>query len=331
MTSPAADAAREIRELHQDRLHRTILLVGAHGQVGWELARSLQGLGHLVTTDRPGRQTASAHCLPLDLTSSQAIRDVVRSVRPELIVNAAAYTRVDQAEVESDAATAVNGVAPGVLAEEARRLDSALVHFSTDQVYDGDGTRPFGEDDPTGPLNTYGRTKLAGDDAIRASSAAHLILRTSWVFGTHGSNFVKTILRLAAERELLEVVADQVGAPTSARVIADVTAQILVQAKAGYAGFLAQQGGVVHLTCAGFVSRHELAEEVVRLARRHGCPLMVEDLRPILTSTYPAPARRPLNARLDCSRLAQRFGLTPPDWRIALRQCLEDLLSRSEA
>jgi len=287
-----------------------ILLTGPNGQVGWELQRSLVSLGDVVALGREG----------LDLRNPDEIRAVVREVKPSVIVNAAAYTAVDKAEDEPDLAMTINGAAPGVLAEEAKRFGAAIVHYSTDYVFDGGGDRPWHEDDQPNPLNEYGRSKLAGERAIQAVGVAHLILRTSWVYGLHGNNFVKTMLRLGAEREELSVVDDQVGAPTSARVIADITGQILAQGRGDVAGLLRERGGVVHLSCRGETSWRGFAEAIFRLARERGVPLTVGVVKPVAGKDYPSKAVRPGNSRLDNQRLPQRFSLCPPAWEVALEQ-----------
>ncbi len=301
-----------------------ILLIGATGQIGGELLRSLRPLGEVVAPCRaPARGTPA-----LDLSRPDGIRAAVRELRPQLIVNAAAYAAVDQAEAEIARAMVVNGIAPGILAEEALRLGAALVHYSTDYVFDGSGTRAWRENDPTGPLNAYGRSKLAGEVAIRATGAAHLILRTSWVHGVRGVNFVKTMLRLAAERASLKVVDDQIGAPTSAQVVAEVTARILAQAAADFVGWLRERGGLLHLACAGETNWHQFAVEIFRRAQLRGALAAAPDVRPVPSSGYPTAARRPANSRLDCRRLAERFGIVPPDWKTALEQTLEGILPR---
>ena len=287
---------------------RTILLTGANGQVGHELTRSLSVLGNLVATTRD----------ELDLADVDRIREVVRRVRPALIVNAGAYTAVDRAEKEAGLADQVNGVAPGVLAEEVGRLGGAMVHYSTDYVFDGSGNRPWREDDAPNPINAYGASKLAGERAVVAAGCPHLILRTSWVYGLHGQNFVKTMLRLGRDRRELSVVADQVGAPTSARVIADVTACLL--APGDWPGMFRRRGGILHLACRGYTSWHGFAEEVFRLARARQAPVAVRKVHPVTSTQCKTGARRPLNSRLDCTRLLQRFGLAPPPWRTALAQ-----------
>jgi dTDP-4-dehydrorhamnose reductase len=306
-----------------------ILLVGATGQVGYELLRTLQPLCEVIATGRPRDSRPLPSLVPLDLSDPDAVRETVRRVAPQLIVSAAAYTAVDRAEQEHDLAMAVNAAAPAILAEEARRAGAAIVHFSTDYVFDGSGTRPWREEDPTGPLNAYGRSKLAGEEAIRASGVAHLILRTSWVYAARGRNFVRTMLRLGQERPELRVVADQHGAPTSARMIADVTGQVLAQAGGDFTGFLSERGGTVHLCCQGETTWHGFASATFELWRERGLPLAVQKVVPIHTEEYPTPARRPTNSRLDCGRLRERFGLSPPGWREALALCVEEMASPS--
>jgi dTDP-4-dehydrorhamnose reductase len=302
---------------------RRILLTGPTGQVGHELAQRLRSLGQVIAAGR----TPGAGVPALDLAQPDSIVGVVRAVRPHLIVNAAAYTAVDRAETQADLAMAANGAAPGILAEEARRLGAGLVHYSTDYVFDGSGTRPWREDDPTGPLNAYGRSKLAGETAIQAAGVAHLILRTSWVHGVHGGNFVKTMLRLAGERSSLKVVDDQFGAPTSAAVVADVTVQILAQATTDLAAFLRERGGLLHVACAGETSWHAFAREIFQQASRRGALSRVPEVLPISSAEYPAAARRPANSRLDCTRLAERFGIRPPHWKAALEETLEGVIT----
>ena len=300
---------------------RRILLLGATGQVGWELSRSLQPLGRVIVPRSP-----SGAGRAVDLTQPDDLRTLVRNVHPDLIVNAAAYTAVDKAEQQADVAMAVNGVAPGVLAEEARRLNAAMVHYSTDYVFDGSGQRPWRENDPTGPLSSYGRSKLAGEEAVRASGASHLILRVCWVHGVHGANFVKTMLRLGSERASLSIVDDQFGAPTSARVIADVTAQILAQGIQDSAARLRERGGTVHLACGGETTWYGFAAEIFESGRARGIPLAVQEIKPIPSSQYPTPAVRPKNSRMDCTLLRERFGLVAPDWKTALEHCLDGMI-----
>ncbi|MDR3417938.1 MAG: dTDP-4-dehydrorhamnose reductase [Nevskia sp.] len=293
----------------------TILLIGANGQVGHELARTLQPLGEVEATVRGS----------LDLGDEAAVRAWVRRVRPALIVNAGAYTAVDKAESEPGQAFAVNARAPGALAEEAAALGAWLIHYSTDYVFAGD--KPDGayvETDPTGPLSVYGRSKLAGEQAIAAAGARHVILRTSWVYGAHGANFAKTMLRLARERDKLSVVADQHGAPTSSRLIAEVTARVAQRLLAGAADGLA---GIYHLQSAGVTTWHEFACAVVdQLRQRDAAAVRCREIAAIPTSAYPTPARRPANSRLDCAKLERSFGVKLPHWRDDLEQRIEEIL-----
>jgi dTDP-4-dehydrorhamnose reductase len=283
-----------------------ILLTGGRGQVGYELERCLQGLGEVVA---PGRER-------LDLSDLAQVRDVVRALRPGLIVNAAAYTAVDRAESEPALAHVVNAEAPGVLAEEARRLGAALVHFSTDYVFDGSKDGPYVESDAAAPLNVYGRTKLLGEQAIAATGAAHLILRTSWVYGMRGHNFLLTMLRLARERGELRVVSDQHGAPTWSRTVAQTTADILAQARRGGGDWWVENGGLYHLSCQGQTTWHGFAEAIME-ASSNPTPVI-----PISTNEFPTPARRPRNSTLDSSRLVHRFCHLP-EWRATLALCLQ--------
>ena len=288
-----------------------ILLTGSNGQVGRALQQTLAQLGQVMAFDHHA----------LDLADRDAICKTVRECRPELIINAAAYTAVDRAETEADLAMAVNGVAPGVLAEEAKRLGARLVHYSTDYVFDGSKPTPYTEADTPNPLNVYGKTKLAGEEAIRATGAAHHILRTSWVYAAEGANFLNTILRLANERPELRIVDDQTGAPTWARAIADLTAQILA---AGLRGEDPRHG-LYHLTATGAVTWFGFAQAI--LAEVQKIPgRAVPRLIPITTAEYPLPARRPANSRLDTSRLTETFGIRPAPWQEMLAQCLREKL-----
>ncbi|WP_303787203.1 dTDP-4-dehydrorhamnose reductase [Azovibrio restrictus] len=294
-----------------------ILLTGVTGQVGFELQRALAPLGPVAALDRQS----------CDLGNGEALLQKVRELRPAIIVNPAAYTAVDRAESEPDLAMAINAVAPGLLGQAAAELGALVVHYSTDYVFDGGGTRPYVETDQPKPLSVYGRSKLAGELALQASGARHLILRTSWVFGAFGGNFAKTMLRLAAEREQLKVVADQFGAPTSAALIADVTAQILGQ----YLRCGSPEGfplGLYHLAAAGETNWHEYAATVIAAARRAGRPLKLaaDGLLPIPGRDYPTPAPRPANSRLDTRRLRETFGLELPDWRQGLDHVLQLIL-----
>jgi dTDP-4-dehydrorhamnose reductase len=305
-----------------DPQNNRILLLGVQGQLGWELRRALAPLGTLVCA---ARRPEGAD-LPVDLADPTTLVDLVRGVRPRLIVNATAYSAVDQAEREPDLAMAVNGRAPGILAEEAAKLGAALVHYSTDYVFDGSGSRPWTETDATGPLNAYGRSKLAGERAIAAVGGSNWVFRTSWVYGTHGANFVKKILKLAAERKQLRIVSDQIGAPTSARYLADATAEVLKSAGSDLLGFARERCGLFHLCCGGETSWHAFTRRIVDGARREGMTLAVEAIDPILSSEFPTPAVRPLNSRLDCRRLGDAFGIRPPAWETAFDATLPDLL-----
>ncbi len=305
-------------------MNAAILLTGMTGQVGFELQRALAPLGPLLALDRKA----------CDLADGKALRQKVEALRPAIIVNAAAYTAVDKAEAEPDLAMAINGVAPGLLGEAAAEIGALVVHYSSDYVFDGSSPRPYLESDVPHPLNVYGRSKLAGELALQASGARHLILRTSWVYGAFGSNFAKTMLRLAAEREQLRVVADQFGAPTSAALIADVTAQILGQYLRQYLRqYLALgaagdfPGGLYHLTAGGETSWYEYAATVIAAAQAAGRPLKLaaDGLLPIASQDYPTPARRPANSRLDTRRLKADFGLELPDWRQGLAHVLQQM------
>lgn len=293
----------------------SILLLGKDGQVGWQLQRSLAPHGEVVACGR-------SEC---DLTDLDRLRSLVRQLKPAVIVNASAYTAVDRAESEPELAMRINGEAPGVLAEEVARLGALLIHYSTDYVYDGCKTEPYLESDPTNPQSVYGRTKLAGEDAIRASGAQSVIFRTSWVFGARGGNFVKTILRLARENETLNVVADQVGSPTPAALIATVTGVALAMLRQGQAMSREKQR-LYHLCCGRPVSWHEFARTIVqRAAAMPGFDLRLtpEAIIAIPGSEYPTAAVRPANSRLDCTRLEHDFGLQMPDWEPYLARMLQ--------
>lgn len=294
-----------------------ILLLGKNGQVGFESQRALAPLGEVIAIDYPD----------CDLTNPDSIRKAIRDCRPDAIVNAAAYTAVDRAEAESDIASAINARAPAVIGEEAARIGARVVHYSTDYVYDGTKPGPYTEADATGPLCVYGLTKRDGDEALAASGAAHFIFRTSWVFGSHGANFVKTMLRLAAERDRLNVVADQVGAPTPASLIADITAQVLAQTK-----FRPElPSGVYHLAAAGETSWHGFAQAIIRGAVARGVALRMlpEAVRAITTAEYPLPAKRPANSRLDATHLQTTFGLCLPHWQTGLDHVLSEILTKT--
>ncbi len=287
--------------------HTRILLTGVNGQIGWELRRSLAPLGQVFAMDSK----------TLDLTDADAIRAKVRDIAPCIIVNPAAYTAVDKAESEPERARLVNAVAPAVLAEAGGECGAVLVHYSTDYVFDGRKKTPYLEDDVTHPLNVYGATKLEGEAAIRASGVRHLILRTSWVYGARGSNFLLTMQRLMQERSELRIVDDQIGAPTWSRMIAEATALILAQCLSPARGAdRPEPWGTYHLTCDGETSWYGFAAAIAELG---GYPTR---LTPIPSSDYPTPARRPANSRLDNGKLARVFGLRLPHWHEALKLCL---------
>lgn len=288
-----------------------ILVTGRNGQVGWELQRTLAPLGEVVALDRQA----------LDLRSADAIRAVVREIRPHLIVNPAAYTAVDKAESEAEVAQAVNGIAPGILAEEAKRLGAALIHYSTDYVFDGSKNGAYREEDAPCPINVYGKTKLAGEDAVRAVGVPHLILRTSWVYGVRGRNFLLTMQRLGKERPELKIVSDQTGAPTWSRLIAEATAHIAAQRLTR----LQELDGTYNFTASGSTSWHGFAEAIFA----HPALVPSEGAAPRLTAIpsreYPVPAPRPANSVLSGDKLRREFGLIMPDWRDNLNLCLDDL------
>jgi len=291
-----------------------ILLTGRQGQVGFELQRALAPLGDLLAFDRN-------EC---DLENEESLRDIVRRHKPEVIVNAAAYTAVDRAESEVDRAFAINGAALGILGEEGARCGALVVHYSTDYVFDGRCDGYYDETAPTAPQSVYGHSKLAGEMKLAASGARYLIFRTSWVFGVHGANFAKTMLRLALEREELRVVADQVGAPTSAALIADVTAHALRQVSKSPA---LPQSGIYHLAAAGETSWDEYACYIIEAARGAGSPIKPrpDQIHAISTAEYLTPATRPANSRLNTAKLRRTFDLNLPDWRYGMNYFLQQI------
>jgi dTDP-4-dehydrorhamnose reductase len=286
-----------------------ILLTGASGQVGYELRRTLEGLGEVIAPTRA----------ELDLSDLERVREAVRTIKPQLIVNPAAYTAVDRAETEPEMAFRINAEAPAVLAREARALGAALVHYSTDYVFDGAKGAPYVEEDMPAPLNVYGRSKLAGEQAIAAAGIPHLILRTSWVYGLRGKNFLLTMLKLARERGQVRVVADQFGAPTWSRTVAEISAHMLAQAVSFGPAWWNEYTGTWHLASGGQTSWHGFATAIMEEA---GIDC---DVRPISTSEYPTAAQRPLNSVLCCDKLAA-FIPGMPDWREGLRLCLQDVV-----
>ena len=292
-----------------------ILLFGKNGQVGWELNRSLQPLGEVVAL---GRREA-------DFSDPGSLRDILQSTRPDVIVNAVAYTAVDKAEDEEDLADLVNSVAPGIIAEEALKNDALLIHYSTDYVFDGTKTSTYNEADEPNPLNAYGRTKLAGERAIMSSGCDFLILRTSWVYASRGNNFLLTILKLAGERNELSIVADQTGSPTSARSIADATALCIHQAheRRRSEDF---SSGLYHLTSSNCTSWHGFSEEIIKIARcMPGIELKVKTIKKIPSDQYPTPAKRPMYSCCSNAKIEKTFNIRLPDWKQSLRLCMEEL------
>jgi dTDP-4-dehydrorhamnose reductase len=292
-----------------------ILLFGKNGQIGWELNRSLLPLGEINAF---GREQA-------DFLKPESLRDIVREVKPEIIVNAVAYTAVDKAEEEEDLAARINGVVPGVLAEEALKLSALLVHYSTDYVFDGRKASPYVETDTPNPVNAYGRTKLAGELAVQSSGCDYLILRTSWVYASRANNFMLTMLKLAQEREEISVVADQIGAPTTARLIADTTVLCVHQVmKERIAGIFSS--GLYHLTASGHTSWYGFTKEIVSLANQSAkLQLTIKDIKAIPTSDYPTPATRPMNSQLSLTKLESIFSLKMPDWKKSLSVCIAEI------
>ncbi|WP_066705806.1 dTDP-4-dehydrorhamnose reductase [Curvibacter delicatus] len=299
-----------------------ILLLGKSGQVGWELQRALSVLGEVVALDRHG-----AEGLCGDLSDLQGLAKTVRRVQPQVIANAAAYTAVDKAEGEPELARTLNAQAPDVLAREAQQLGAWLVHYSTDYVFDGSGDRPWRETDAPAPLSVYGQTKLEGERQIVSSGCRHLIFRTSWVYAVRGNNFAKTILRLACEREQLSVVNDQIGAPTGADLLADVTAHALRHVLPPVGHNNLAQSGIYHLTASGEASWYDYARFVLENAiRAEGVfKLRPDNMVSVPSSTYSMPARRPHNSRLDTAKLRATFGLSLPDWRLGVSRMLAEL------
>ncbi|HZW12861.1 MAG TPA: dTDP-4-dehydrorhamnose reductase [Noviherbaspirillum sp.] len=287
-----------------------ILLIGKNGQVGYELERCLQGLGNIIAVDRKR----------MDLTNPDQIREVIHAVKPKLILNAAAYTSVDLAESEPELAMRINALAPQIIAEESKRLGAVMIHYSTDYVFDGSKVDPYTEDDLTCPINVYGRTKREGELAIEATGVTHLILRTSWVYGMRGANFLRTVLQLTETSEELRIVRDQQGSPTWCRTVAESTAHIVAQSRATLDSqdWWGQRSGTYHLAAQGHTSRFAFAEAIIMHPAVRKKPVVV----PIVTGDFRVAARRPLNSVLDCSRFISMFGCLP-DWKTGLQLCLE--------
>lgn len=292
-----------------------ILLFGKNGQVGWELNRSLLPLGNITAL---GREQAN-------FSNPESLRDAVRNVNPDVIVNAVAYTAVDKAEDDEDLAALINSESPGVLAEEAFRTGALLVHYSTDYVFDGSKNGPYKETDKPGPISAYGRTKLAGEQAIQSSGCDHLIFRTSWVYASRGHNFLLTMLKLAQEREELSIVNDQMGSPTSARLIADTAILCVQQAiKEKLVGVFSSD--LYHLTTSGYTSWHGFTKEILKIAGNDlNLPLTIKELKAIPTSDYPTPAKRPMNSQLALAKLESIFTVDMPDWKKTLSVCMAEI------
>jgi len=291
-----------------------ILLIGSNGQLGKELQHNLTSHNsNIIAVARP----------TVDLAQPDTLHQIIRTVQPQIIINAAAYTAVDKAETELELATAVNATASGILAQAAQKLGAFLIHVSTDYVFDGRQSHPYQETDPTNPLGAYGRSKLAGEQAIQANCNQHLILRTAWVYGTYGkSNFVKTMLRLGAEREEIRVVADQIGSPTWTGDIANAITQLLPQ-------LTPQVAGTYHYTNSGVASWYDFAVAIFEEAQQLGFPLKIQRVTPITTADYPTPAQRPAYSVLSCEKIAKALGTPRPHWRLALRQMLAELYART--
>ena len=294
-----------------------ILLLGKNGQVGWELQRSLAPLGELIALDRHSTDYCG------DLSQPDAIAQTVKTLKPTVIVNAAAYTAVDKAETETELAYTINAKAPEALAQAAKQIGAWLVHYSTDYVFNGSGNQAWQETDAVAPLSVYGQSKLAGEQAIQAAEGLHLIFRTSWVYAARGNNFAKTMLRLAKERDQLSVINDQIGAPTGAELLADVTAHAI---RSGLQK--PELSGLYHLAAAGETSWYNYARYVLDYARQRGIELKTAEnaISPIPTSAYPTPAQRPLNSRLNIEKLQNQFDLKLPDWRLGVERMLAEVL-----
>ncbi|MCR4300171.1 MAG: dTDP-4-dehydrorhamnose reductase [Sulfuricaulis sp.] len=302
---------------------RKILLTGKNGQVGWELRRTLMPLGHVAVPNRE----------EMDLADPDSIKSMIGHFRPDLIVNAAAYTAVDRAESEPELAMTVNGIAPGILAEEAKRLNIGIIHFSTDYVFDGTANRPYREDDTPNPLSVYGNTKLAGERAIQATGVPHIILRTSWVYAARGRNFMLTILRHAREKKELKIVDDQIGAPTWSRLLAEITSHVVTpffSPRRRPADLMAETSGIYHAVSTGSTSWYGFAAKILEISHNH-MALDMPKLIPISTSDYPLPAARPRNSRLSNEKITSKFELAMPSWEESLTLCLREMHDKQVA
>ncbi len=297
-----------------------ILLFGKNGQVGWELQRSLAPLGELTALDVDSQELCG------NLTNLTGIQQTIQELSPNIIVNAAAYTAVDKAEKEPELAHQINALAPGLLAQEAKHHNAQLIHYSTDYVFDGSGHHSRLETEITHPLNVYGEPKLAGENNIIATGCSYLILRTSWVYATYGNNFIKAILRLAQERDHLDIVDDQIGTPTGAELLADITAQIIHTT--GVNSY--DKSGIYHLTADGHTSWYSFADLILAYAKKFDKPLKVQPgtVRAIKTINFPTPAKRPLNSRLNTYKLQKTFGLTLPNWQTCAVRTLNEILGK---
>ncbi len=290
-----------------------LLQIGTNGQVGWELLRTSAPLGKVVALDYPD----------VDLSDSNSLRELVRSIKPDIIINAAAYTNVDKAENEPEKARAINAVGPGVLAEEAKKIDAVLVHYSTDYIFDGTKGSPYGEMDIPNPLSVYGHTKLEGEQAIAASGCVNLVLRTSWVYSMRQGGFVTKVLQWAREQEVMRVVDDQISGPTSARMLAEITALILAQGRNDVFGYLGEKGGLYHCAGSGSCSRYEWAKAIIAIGVEQG-ELKVKEVQRARSQEFPVTARRPEISILSCEKLVKTFNLQLPLWNKALEMLMAD-------
>ena len=291
---------------------KTILQIGTQGQVGWELLRTCAPLGNLVALDYPD----------VDLSDSDGLRKLVNEVKPQIIINAAAYTNVDKAESEITLARAINATGPAVLAEEAKKLKAVLVHYSTDYVFDGSKGSPYLENDPTNPINVYGQTKLEGEQAIEASGCVNLVLRTSWVYSMRQGGFVTKVLQWARQQEVMRVVDDQISSPTSARMLAELSTLILAQGREDVYGYLQEKGGLFHCAGGGSCSRYEWAKAILELDPKKE-EQIVQHLEPAKSSDFPVPANRPMVSVLNCDKLTENFGIKQPDWKKSLQLVMD--------
>lgn len=297
-----------------------ILLFGKTGQVGWELQRSLAPLGNVIAVDVQSTEYCG------DFSNPEGVAETVRRVKPDIIVNAAAHTAVDKAESEREFAQLLNATSVEAIAKEAEKINAWLIHYSTDYVFPGDGTKPWVETDTTAPLNTYGETKLAGEIAVQQYCTRHLIFRTSWVFAGKGNNFAKTMLRLAKDREELSIINDQFGAPTGAELLADCTAHAIKTAFGK-----PEVAGLYHLVASGTTTWFDYANLVFAEAKKAGLELAVNKTNPVPTSAYPTPARRPQNSRLNTQKFQNAFGLTLPDWDVGVKRMLAEIFAVAKA